>query len=51
MLRLDHRTVGLWRALVRTALIALVVPPLVFDRDGRGLHDMAAGTVVVHAPR
>ncbi len=51
VLRLDHRPVGLARAFVRTALIALVVPPLVFDRDGRGLHDMAAGTVVVRGPR
>ena len=51
VLRLDHRPVGLVRAFVRTALIALVVPPLVFDRDGRGLHDMAAGTVVVRGPR
>ena len=51
VLRLDRRPVGLWRSLVRTALIALVLPPLVFDRDGRGLHDLAAGTVVVHGPR
>lgn len=32
---------------VRTALLLLLVPALVFDRDGRGLHDKAAGTVVV----
>lgn len=51
VLRLDCRPVGLWRALVRTGLIAAVVPPLVFDRDGRGLHDLVVGTVVVRAPR
>lgn len=34
-------------ALVRTFLIVLVVPALVVDEDGRGLHDRAAGTVVV----
>lgn len=50
ILRLDHRPVGLQRALVRTGLIMLVVPPLVFDRDGRGLHDLAAGTVAVRGP-
>ena len=27
----------------------LVVPPLIMDADGRGLHDRAAGTVVVRA--
>jgi uncharacterized RDD family membrane protein YckC len=50
VLRLDHRRVGLLRGLVRTALIALIIPPLVFDRDGRGLHDMAVGTIVVRGP-
>jgi uncharacterized RDD family membrane protein YckC len=24
-----------------------VIPPLVFNRDSRGLHDLAAGTVVI----
>lgn len=32
---------------VRTALIFLVVPALLLDRNGRGLHDKAAGTVVL----
>ena len=35
------------RALVRQVLIALVIPPLVFRPDGRGLHDLAAGTSTV----
>ncbi|MBB6172582.1 putative RDD family membrane protein YckC [Nocardiopsis mwathae] len=30
---------------VRTALLCLVVPAVVHDRDMRGLHDRAAGTV------
>ena len=34
---------------VRTALIFLVVPAVVLDRDGRGLHDKAGGTVVLRA--
>ncbi len=34
------------RALVRTALLGLVVPALIWDVDLRGLHDKAAGTLV-----
>ncbi len=30
-------------ALVRSLLVALVIPPLVFRPDGRGLHDLAVG--------
>lgn len=47
--RVDGGWVGPVRAAVRTALILLVVPALIWDRDGRGLHDKAAGTVVVRA--
>ena len=36
-----------WRAAVRTVLLCLVIPAVVYDRDGRGLHDKAVGTVVV----
>ncbi len=32
---------------VRTLLIFLVLPAVILDRDGRGLHDKAAGTVVL----
>jgi len=32
---------------VRSALLCLVIPAVVWDRDGRGLHDTAAGTVLV----
>ncbi len=38
---------GFLPAALRTALLVLLLPALVFDRDGRGLHDKAAGTVVV----
>jgi uncharacterized RDD family membrane protein YckC len=51
VLRLDRRPVGLLRGFVRTALIALVLPAIVGVGDGRGLHDLAVGTVVVHGPR
>jgi uncharacterized RDD family membrane protein YckC len=37
----------LLRSLIRAVLVALVIPPLVFRPDGRGLHDMAAGTATV----
>jgi uncharacterized RDD family membrane protein YckC len=39
--------VGVPRALLRTALVALVVPALIRDEDGRGLHDRATRTIVV----
>lgn len=38
----SHRPLELIPALARSVLIALVIPPLVFKPDGRGLHDMAA---------
>ncbi|WP_069386161.1 RDD family protein [Cellulosimicrobium cellulans] len=41
------RMVGIGRALLRTVLLCLVVPAVVWDSDGRGLHDRAAGTVLV----
>ncbi|WP_449277382.1 RDD family protein [Leucobacter sp. GX24907] len=39
--------VGFWRPIVRTLLIALVIPVLVWDSDQRGFHDKIAGTVLV----
>lgn len=38
-----------WRAVVRTALLMLLVPAVVFDKDGRGLHDRYTETGVVRA--
>jgi uncharacterized RDD family membrane protein YckC len=35
------RPIGLIQALLRQVLVALVIPPLVFKPDGRGLHDLA----------
>lgn len=35
------------KLLLRQVLVALVIPPLVFRPNGRGLHDMAADTVTV----
>jgi uncharacterized RDD family membrane protein YckC len=49
VVRLDGRPTGAPRAALRTLLLALLIPALIWDRDGRGLHDKAAGTVVVRA--
>jgi uncharacterized RDD family membrane protein YckC len=38
---------GFLPAAIRTALVMLVLPAVIMDRDGRGLHDRAAGTLVV----
>jgi uncharacterized RDD family membrane protein YckC len=38
---------GFVAAAIRTALLVLIVPAVLLDRDGRGLHDKAAGTVVL----
>lgn len=35
------------RALARSVGVALVIPPLVFKRDRRGLHDLIAGSATV----
>mgnify|MGYP000526463528 CR=1 FL=1 len=45
--RLDGKYVGLWRSLIRVGLILLVIPATIWDADNRGLHDKAAGTVLV----
>ena len=47
VVRLDGRPPGLWRSLVRTLLLLLLIPALIWDRDGRGLHDKVAGTLLV----
>jgi uncharacterized RDD family membrane protein YckC len=43
----DPRPVAPHLALLRQVLVALVIPPLVYRPDGRGLHDLAAGSAVV----
>ncbi|MFG6445604.1 RDD family protein [Microbacterium sp. P06] len=47
--RLDGGWVGLWRPIVRTLLLILVIPAVIWDADQRGLHDKAVGTVLVRA--
>ncbi|MFI6701980.1 RDD family protein [Streptomyces sp. NPDC050509] len=39
--------IGFGRVLVRTVLLCLAVPALIWDRDGRGLHDQLGRAVQV----
>ncbi|GFN03383.1 RDD family protein [Streptomyces microflavus] len=43
----DGGRLGFGRVLVRTVLLLLVIPALVWDRDGRGLHDRLGRAVQV----
>ncbi len=45
--RLDGRRLNIVAATLRTLLILLLIPPLVFNRDNRGLHDLAVGSIVL----
>ncbi|HEX5119724.1 MAG TPA: RDD family protein [Pseudonocardiaceae bacterium] len=46
--RVDGRPMLLpLRALVRAVLVATIIPAVVWDPDRRGLHDKAAGTIVL----
>ncbi len=50
LIRIDgRRPVGIPRALLRSVLLCLAIPALINTPDRRGLHDLAAGTVVVRA--
>ncbi|KJL37904.1 RDD family protein [Microbacterium terrae] len=49
LVRVDGAWVGLWRPVVRTALLVVVIPAVIWDADQRGLHDKAAGTVLLRA--
>ena len=45
--RLDEQRLDILGVVVRTLLLLLVIPAVVYDRDGRGLHDKAVGSVVL----
>jgi uncharacterized RDD family membrane protein YckC len=45
--RVDGAAAGIGRAALRALLLCLAVPALSWDRDQRGLHDQAAGTIIV----
>jgi uncharacterized RDD family membrane protein YckC len=47
VVRTDGRRLDPGRALVRTVLLCLVIPPVVYNRDQRGLHDLAVDSVTL----
>ena len=47
VISIDGGRLPLWRVVIRTALILLVIPAVVYDDQGRGLHDRAAASVVI----
>jgi uncharacterized RDD family membrane protein YckC len=49
VVRLDGGWVGLWRPIVRTLLLVVVIPAVIWDQDQRGLHDKLVGTVLIRA--
>lgn len=46
---IDGGRVSLPRLAARTALICVVIPAVVYDSDGRGLHDRAARSIAVRS--
>jgi uncharacterized RDD family membrane protein YckC len=44
---LDGRRAGFGAGVIRTVLLCLAIPPVVYDADGRGLHDRAVGTIML----
>ncbi|MGM7667505.1 RDD family protein [Microbacterium sp. A93] len=47
VVRVGGAMAGPVKTLIRTGLWCLVVTPFMIDADGRGLHDRAAGTVLI----
>ena len=47
VLETSGRRLSLWRIAVRTFLICLVLPAVIYDSQGRGLHDRAVGSVAI----
>ncbi|MHA3725172.1 RDD family protein [Leucobacter sp. HY1910] len=41
--------IGPWRPVVRTVLLCLAIPVLVWDSDQRGFHDKIAGTILLRS--
>ncbi|MEV6599301.1 RDD family protein [Actinoplanes sp. NPDC051346] len=46
----DGGAIGVAKGLVRGLLLALLIPAVIMDADRRGLHDRAAGSIVVKRP-
>jgi hypothetical protein len=44
---LEGGYIGIWRPIVRTVLLCLVIPAVIYDQDQRGLHDRAVSAILV----
>jgi uncharacterized RDD family membrane protein YckC len=50
LIRVDRRAaIDPGRILIRTLLLFLFIPAVIYDRDGRGMHDRLSETAVVRA--
>lgn len=49
VINVDGGRLSLWRIMLRTLLIVLVIPALVMDSDGRGLHDRIVRSRAIRA--
>lgn len=48
VVRMDGASmVGPLRAIPRTIMVAMIIPALIWNADGRGWHDRAVGTIVL----
>ncbi|MFI0925595.1 RDD family protein [Streptomyces sp. NPDC021012] len=47
VLSVNGGRLGLFRVALRSLLVCLAIPALIWDRDGRGLHDRLSGAVQV----
>lgn len=45
--RTSGAPLDIFRALLRTLLICVVIPPLIYNRDQQGLHDLAADSIAL----
>jgi uncharacterized RDD family membrane protein YckC len=51
VVRVHGGRLSLPRIVLRTVLLCLVIPAVIWDSNGRGLHDRAAGSIVVLTSR
>jgi hypothetical protein len=45
--RIEGGALGVWPPVVRSALLALVIPAMIVDADQRGVHDRAVRTILL----
>jgi uncharacterized RDD family membrane protein YckC len=51
VVRMNGEPIGAWRALLRTAMVCVVIPAVVIGPDRRGLNDVLLDTIVVGRTR